>query len=159
MTERRHFAFIFAILCAALLFQPSDAAAQKEARSSETKSVAKKGLQKQRGGQQNDYTGENLKHYSIIIQKNLFRPLGWGNEEEKPTYALSAVMAVISDTSEREEGRAIIEKLGGNSYYISEGDTFAGGIEAVDVDEQTVTLDRSGEEIELKLGEGTSGTR
>jgi hypothetical protein len=159
MTERRHFAFITAILCVALLFQASDAVTQKNARPSETKSAAKKDLQKQRGGQQNDSAGENLKHYGVIIQKNLFRPLGWGNEEKKPTYALSAVMAVISDTSEREEGRAIIEKLGGNSYYISEGDTFAGGIEAVDVDEQKVKLDRSGEEIELKLGEGTSSTR
>jgi len=159
MTEQRHFAFISAILYAALLFQPSDAAAQKNARPSETKWAAKKGSQKQRDGQKNASAGENLKHYSIIVQKNLFRPLGWGNEEKKPTYVLSAVMAVISDTSEGDESRAIIEKLGGDSYYVSESDTFAGGVKVLDVDEQMVTLDRSGEEIKLKLGESTSGTR
>lgn len=55
--------------------------------------------------------------------------------------------------------RAIIEEIGGKeSYYVSEGDIFADEIKVVDIDGQVVKLDRSGENMELRLGDGTWAT-
>ena len=98
-----------------------------------------------------------LRRYtSIIVKKNLFLRLGSGGEKRGPEYALTAVL--LSNNPEETENRAIIErKGGGESYYVVEGDTFAGGLEVVDIEDEAVKLDKSGEEITLSLGEGTSG--
>lgn len=101
--------------------------------------------------QRPEHASKDLKHYlDVVAGNNLFLPLGWAQEEKKTSYALSAAMS----------DRAIIEEIGGGeSYYVSEGDTFADGIKVVDIDEQVVKLDRSGEYMELRLGEGTGGER
>ena len=89
----------------------------------------------------------------MIPVKNLFRPLGSGGEQKKSSFALTAVISGSED-------KAIIEEMGGGrSFYVAEGETFADEIEVVDIGEQVVKLDRSGEEEELRLGEGTSGGR
>lgn len=94
---------------------------------------------------------KDLRHYlDVVAGNNLFLPLGWAQEEKKTSYALSAAMS----------DKAIIEEIGGGgSYYVSEGDTFADGIKVLDINEQVVKLDRSGEYMELRLGEGTGGDR
>ena len=96
------------------------------------------------------------RYTSVIVKNNLFLQLGSGGEEKGPEYALTAV---VSDTSEESgKSRAIIERMGGGeSYYVAEGDTFAGGVQVVDIEDDAVKLDNSGEEISLSLGEGTSG--
>lgn len=101
--------------------------------------------------QRPEHASKDLKHYlDVVAGSNLFLPLGWAQEEKKTSYALSAAMS----------DRAIIEEIGGGeSYYVSEGDIFADEIKVVDIDEQVVKLDRSGEYIELRLGEGTGGER
>ena len=98
-----------------------------------------------------------LRRYtSIIVEKNLFLRLGSGGEKRGAEYALTAV--VLSNTPGATENRAIIErKGGGESYYLTEGETFAGGLELVDIEDKAVKLDKSGEEITLSLGEGTGG--
>ncbi|MFC1712083.1 hypothetical protein ACFL6S_00375 [Candidatus Poribacteria bacterium] len=103
-----------------------------------------------------DAPAEGLERYtSIIVKKNLFLQLGSGDEKRGPSYALTAV---ISDTSDRSNDKAIIEQQGGgSSYYLSQGDTFAGGIELVDIEDDKVKLDNSGEEMTLNLGEGAGG--
>jgi hypothetical protein len=67
---------------------------------------------------------EGLSRYMDTVVKNsLFLPLGSGGEERRSSYALTAV---ISNTSDESNDKAIIEeKGGGKSYYVSEGDTFA----------------------------------
>jgi hypothetical protein len=100
---------------------------------------------------------EAMKRYMVVVEKNLFLQLGAGGEERKASFALTAV---ISNTSDRPDNKAIIERIGGGeSYYVSEGDTFADDVEVVDIDDQVARLDRSGEEMTLKLGEGTEGNR
>lgn len=92
---------------------------------------------------------------NAIMSKNLFLPLGSGREEPKPSYALTAI---ISNTSEKPDGRAIIEQLGSQrSFYVSKDDTFADNAKVTDIEEWAVKVDRSGEQITLKLGEGTQG--
>jgi len=93
-------------------------------------------------------------YISAIVDNNLFRPLGSGNEERKTEYALTAV---ISESAEESIKKAIIEERGGNkSYYVYEGDTFANEIAVEEIKMDVVTLAREGEPIELRLGEGTS---
>ena len=92
-------------------------------------------------------------YMGTIAKKNLFLPLGSGNEKRKSSFALTAVVS-------GSKSKAIIEETGGGkSFYVSEGDTFADNIEVVDIEEQLVKLDRSGEEEEIRLGAGTSSGR
>jgi hypothetical protein len=109
---------------------------------------------RRRGSAERDLADEELRRYmDAVVENNLFLPLGSGGEERETSFALTAV---ISNTSDESDSKAIIEERGGSeSYYVSEGDTFADEIEVVDIDEQIVKLDRSGKEEELKLGEGT----
>lgn len=117
--------------------------------------------QQQFGGQREEEqrdapSGDSREAYiSAIVDNNLFRPLGSGNEERKTEYALTAV---ISKSTEESIKKAIIVEKGSNkSYYVYEGDTFANEIAVEEIKMDVVTLDREGESIELKLGEGTSG--
>jgi len=96
------------------------------------------------------------RYTSVIVKKNLFRSLGSGGEVRGPSYALTAV---ISDSSGESNSKAIIEQQGGESYYLSEGDTFADEMEVIDIEDTSVKLDKSGEEMTLTLGEGTGGGR
>jgi len=111
--------------------------------------------QQQGGGRPDAPAGDERQDYvSAIVDNNLFRPLGSGGERSKTQYALTAV---ISDSDGESNNKAIIEEKGGNkSYYVYEGDTFANEIAVETIDEDLVTLDREGEPIELRLGEGTS---
>ncbi len=117
--------------------------------------------QQQFGGQREEEqrdapSGDSREAYiSAIVDNNLFRPLGSGNEERKTEYALTAV---ISQSTEESTKKAIIVEKGGNkSYYVHEGDTFANEIAVEEIKMDVVTLDREGEPMELRLGEGTSG--
>jgi hypothetical protein len=103
---------------------------------------------------ENESEKKGLEGYMAVIdKKNLFLPLGSGGEQKKSAFALTAVLSGSED-------RAIIEEMGGGrSFYVAKGETFADEIEVVDIGEQVVKLDRSGEEEELRLGEGTSSGR
>jgi hypothetical protein len=93
------------------------------------------------------------RYMDVVVKNNLFLPLGSGGEERRSSYALTAV---ISNTSDESNSKAIIEERGGGkSYYVSEGDTFADEIKVEEIDREVVKLDRSGDKEELRLGVGT----
>lgn len=102
---------------------------------------------------------EGLKRYlDAVVNKNLFLPLGSGPEEKKSSFAVTGLIS--TNTNSRKEDKAIIEEIGSNKgYYVSEGDKFAGNVEVLEIDNNVVKLDRSGEQMTLKLGEGTGGGR
>jgi len=105
---------------------------------------------RRRGPARGEPADERLKLYiDAVVKNNLFLPLGAGGEEEKTSFALTAVVS-------GSDSKAIIEEIGREkSYYVSEGDTFADEVEVVEIDEQMVRLDARGENMELRLGEGT----
>ncbi len=73
------------------------------------------------------------RYTSVIVKKNLFRNLGSGGEKKGTSYALTAV---ISDSSGESKNKAIIEQQGGGaSYYVFEGDTFAGEMKVTDIED------------------------
>jgi len=110
--------------------------------------------QQQAKGQGPAPADEGLNRYlNVILNKNLFLPLGSGRKEQKPSYVLTGV---ISNTAEKSNSKAIIEQAGGqNSFYVSTGDTLSDGAKVTEINEWETKLDRSGEQMTLKLGEGT----
>ena len=110
--------------------------------------------QQQAKGQGPAPADEGINRYlNVILNKNLFLPLGSGRKEQKPSYVLTGV---ISNTAEKSNSKAIIEQAGGqNSFYVSTGDTFADGAKVTEINEWETKVDRSGEQMTLKLGEGT----
>jgi hypothetical protein len=92
-------------------------------------------------------------YLNVILSKNLFMPLGASRKEQKPSYVLTGV---ISSDSGKSNNKAIIEQAGGQkSYFLSPGETVEGDTKVTEVDEWQVKMNRSGEQMTLKLGEGT----
>jgi len=92
-------------------------------------------------------------YLNIILNKNLFMPLGSSRKEQKPSYVLTGV---IANDSSKADNKAIIEQAGGQkSYFVSSGETVEGDTKVTEIDEWQVKMDRSGEQMTLKLGEGT----
>ncbi len=104
-------------------------------------------------GQSPAPNNEGVNRYiNTIANKNLFMPLGWVKREQKASYVLTGV---VSNAENINTSKAFIEQAGANkSYYVSIGDT-VGDAKVVEIDEWSAKLERSGEQISLKLGEGT----
>ncbi|MGB9595111.1 MAG: hypothetical protein ACPL7B_02420 [Candidatus Poribacteria bacterium] len=104
-------------------------------------------------GQQPAPNNEGVNLYiNAIVNKNLFMPLGWVKREQKASYVLTGV---VSNAENINTSKAFIEQAGANkSYYVSPGDT-VGDAKVIEIDEWSAKLERSGEQIALKLGEGT----
>ena len=136
---------------------PEDLKDPKVAKRLREKMEQRKREEGEKDSQQENKALKGLELYtSVIVKKNLFLQLGSGEKKREPEYALTAVL--LSNTPEETESRAIIErKGGGESYYVVKGDTFAGEIKVVDIENTAVKLDNSGKEIELSLGEGAGG--
>ena len=95
--------------------------------------------------------GVNL-YINAITGKSLFMPLGFVKKEQKASYVLTGV---ISNAENITSSKAFIEQTGAKkSFYVSAGDT-VGDTKVTEISEWGAKLDRSGEQIALKLGEGT----
>lgn len=95
--------------------------------------------------------GVNL-YINVIAGKNLFMPLGFVKREQKASYVLTGV---VSNAENITTSKAFIEQTGARkSFYVSAGDT-VGDAKVTEISEWGAKLDRSGEQIALKLGEGT----
>lgn len=92
---------------------------------------------------------QNSPFYQTIIDNNLFRPLGWRPSVPPPAYRLlGTIMPSEGDT----RLQAIIEAIAGNKTHIAGiGDTLAADIKVVDIQPKQVTLDKSGQQIILRL--------
>lgn len=94
--------------------------------------------------------GVNL-YINAIAGKSLFMPLGF-KKEQKASYVLTGV---LSNAENITSSKAFIEQTGARkSFYVSAGDT-VGDTKVTEISEWGAKLDRSGEKIALKLGEGT----
>ncbi len=87
----------------------------------------------------------DLEYYMIIARNNLFTPLGSVREAKRQEFALTGIL-----------GRtALIQVIGeSRSYYVAEGESFAGGATVTRMGKDTVTIIHEGNEVNLKLGEG-----
>ena len=96
---------------------------------------------------------QETEFYRIIIDNNLFRPLGWKPERPKEPFRL---IGTRIPTDERTSPQAIIQATQGNkTYIVTTGDTFSKDTTITDIQPKQVTLEKSGHQRTLKLSTTT----
>lgn len=92
--------------------------------------------------------GENEAFYRVIIDNNLFRPLGWRKPKEAPAYRLLGTV-VDTDTA---IAQAILQETRANRYYFVTIGEKVGNATVKDIQSKQVVLDEAGKAITLKAG-------
>lgn len=89
----------------------------------------------------------NRNFYRVIIENNLFRPLGWRQPRRKPGYVLIATWV----ESNGETAKALImERSSNHSYYATIGETVGNAV-IENIESKQVDLKISGEILTLKI--------
>ena len=94
---------------------------------------------------QTDFGG-NEAFYRVIIDNNLFRPLGWKKPNEEPSYSL---LGTVVDTDTGIAQAILLEKRSNRHYFVSIGEK-VGDVTVKDIQPKQVTLDEEGKAITLK---------
>ncbi len=92
-----------------------------------------------------------LAEYQEIVDKNLFRPLGW--EEKKPNNPFKLAGTVIESSSKK--AKAIITRAGNPEvFFVSEGDIIGNGykVEEISANKVKLTNAKNGESFVMQLG-------
>ena len=93
--------------------------------------------------------GENAAFYKVIIDNNLFRPLGWTPPKNEPAYSLIGT-AVGADGALSQA--TLLEKRSNRYHFVTIG-TKLGDITVKDIQAKQVTLENAGKPVTLKAGE------
>ena len=93
--------------------------------------------------------GENAAFYKVIIDNNLFRPLGWTPPNNEPAYSLIGT-AVGAEGAVSQA--TLLEKRSNRYHFVTIG-TKLGDMTVKDIQAKQVTLDNAGKPITLKAGE------
>ena len=101
-----------------------------------------------RAHQRQDDFGENEAFYRVIIDNNLFRPLGWRKPNEEPSYRLLGTV-VDTDTA---IAQAILQETRANRYYFVTIGEKVGNATVKDIQSKQVVLDEAGKATTLKAG-------
>ena len=101
--------------------------------------------------------GSPLAEYQEIVDKNLFRPLGW--EAKKKTNNPFKLQGTITD-SNSQKITAIITRSGSTeTYFVSQGDTIGNGYKVEEISANRVKLvhAQKGENLVMQFGWTTLG--
>ena len=93
--------------------------------------------------------GENEAFYKVIIDNNLFRPLGWTPPNNEPAYSLIGT-AVGAEGAVSQA--TLLEKRSNRYHFVTIG-TKLGDMTVKDIQAKQVILDNAGKPITLKSGE------
>ena len=93
--------------------------------------------------------GENEAFYKVIIDNNLFRPLGWTPPNNEPAYSLIGT-AVGAEGALSQA--TLLEKRSNRYHFVTIG-TKLGDMTVKDIQAKQVILDNAGKSITLKSGE------
>ncbi len=93
--------------------------------------------------------GENAAFYKVIIDNNLFRPLGWTPPKNEPAYSLIGTAVGVDGAVSQA---TLLEKRSNRYHFVTIG-TKLGDITVKDIQAKQVTLDNAGKPITLKAGE------
>lgn len=93
--------------------------------------------------------GENAAFYKVIIDNNLFRPLGWTPPNNEPAYSLIGTAVGADDAVSQA---TLLEKRSNRYHFVTIG-TKLGDMTVKDIQAKQVTLDNAGKPITLKAGE------
>lgn len=107
--------------------------------------VYQRPIQVSNGTSSNDKSHENTDFYRLIVDNNIFRPLGWTPPNKEPVYRLIGTFIGTNGTY----SEAFIEENRSNQFYIvSVGDKIGDAV-IKEIDEELVTIDNNGEIITL----------
>lgn len=93
--------------------------------------------------------GENAAFYKVIIDNNLFRPLGWTPPNNEPAYSLIGTAVGVDGAGSQA---TLLERRSNRYHFVSIG-TKLGDMTVKDIQAKQVTLDRAGKPMTLKAGE------
>ena len=93
--------------------------------------------------------GENEAFYKVIINNNLFRPLGWTPPNNEPAYSLIGT-AIGADGALSQA--TLLERRSNRYHFVRIGSKL-GDLTVKDIQAKQVTLDGSEKPITLKTGE------
>ena len=88
----------------------------------------------------------NADFYRVIVENNLFRPLGWQKPNREPQYTLIATLI------EREGNTArafLMDRKSNQSYYVAIGEKVGDAI-VKDIKPNQVTLDKVGDTVTIR---------
>ena len=122
-------------------------ATQSEPRTAKQKTAMQQRARARAHQRQADF-GENEAFYRVIIDNNLFRPLGWRKPNEAPSYRLLGTV-VDTDTA---IAQAILQETRANRYYFVTIGEKVGNATVKDIQSKQVVLDEAGKAITLKAG-------
>ena len=122
-------------------------ATQSEPRTTKQKTASQQRARARAHQRQADF-GENEAFYRVIIDNNLFRPLGWRKPNEAPAYRLLGTV-VDTDTA---IAQAILQETRANRYYFVTIGEKVGNATVKDIQSKQVVLDEAGKAITLKAG-------
>ena len=91
---------------------------------------------------------DNSDFYKVIIDNNIFRPLGWRPPNREPQYTL--IGTAINPNGTRVEA-FISEERSNNFYIVSVGEKVGDAV-VQEIQQKKVTLDKNGEMITLRKG-------
>ena len=135
-----------------------DAAKKSETNSAKAEALAKMKEQatqrinqsrgrQSRGGGSLDF-GENEEFYKVIVDNNLFRPLGWTPPNNEPTYSvIGTAVAAEGGISQA----TLLEKRSNRYYFVTIGEK-VGDMTVKDIQPKQVVLDKEGEAVTLRVG-------
>ena len=93
--------------------------------------------------------GENAAFYKVIIDNNLFRPLGWTPPKNEPAYSLIGTAVGVDGAVSQA---TLLEKRSNRYHFVTIG-TKLGDITVKDIQAKQITLENAGQPITLKAGE------
>jgi hypothetical protein len=93
--------------------------------------------------------GGNAAFYKVIIDNNLFRPLGWTPPNNEPAYSLIGTAVGAGGAVSQA---TLLEKRSNRYHFVTIG-TKLGDMTVKDIQAKQVTLDKAGKPITLKTGE------
>ena len=92
--------------------------------------------------------GENEAFYKVIIDNNLFRPLGWTPPKNEPAYSL---IGTTIGTDAALAQATLLEKRSNRYHFVTIG-TKLGDMTVKDIQAKQVILDRDGKPVTLRGG-------
>ena len=114
------------------------------------------------GGQQRSNSSEadnSSDFYGMIVDNNLFRPLGWRPPNKEPEYTL---IGTAFDPNGGPSEAFVLEQRS-NQFYVARVGDKVGDTVVKEIEQKKVTLDKNGETITLRRGNiqflGSGGSR
>ncbi len=93
--------------------------------------------------------GENAAFYKVIIDNNLFRPLGWTPPNNEPAYSLIGTAVGVNGAVSQA---TLLERRSNRYHFVTIG-TKLGDVTIKDIQAKQVLLDKAGKPMTLRAGE------